>query len=205
MTVRRVQVEAGFFRTQVGSQATTSYGDVLIRYGVSEQFELRLFGLSYGVIQGATEWLDPSLGFKYRLHKGREEVTFIGQTTVAVGAGALRSNVWNPTAKIAWTTPLGGDTLGGNVVIGRIGGGTSRFDQFAASLFLSRPVSSSTALTAELWAVDRVAKGARGGAFASLAATCLVDANTQLDLRIGTGFNSRRDGWFLQGGVSFRF
>lgn len=166
---------------------------------------MRLIGLSYGVTPGAKEWLDPSLGFKLRLHKRREEVTFIGQTTVPFGAGALRSNVWNPTAKIAWTTPLGKDTLGGNVVLSRIGGGPSRFDQFAASLFLSLPVSPSTALTAELWAVDRVAKGARGGAFASLAAAYLVDANTQLDLRIGAGFNSRRDGWFLQGGISIRF
>jgi hypothetical protein len=173
---------------------------------VSDKFELRLVGVSYGFAPSDTRgWLDPSLGFKYRLYQGNCEVTFVGQTTVPVGESSLRTNEWNPTAKIAWTKALGTDTWGGNVVVSRVGSGDGRFTQSALSLFVSRPINSRFSLTPEIWVVDRVAKGERSGVFASLAGTYLLNNDTQLDLRLGTGLNQRRDGWFLQGGISIRF
>jgi hypothetical protein len=200
------QFETGFFRTQVGSSVTTSLGDGLLRYGVNEKFELRLIGLAYGFAPGTEQWLEPSVGFKFRLaQQPRAEVTLVGQTTVPVGAGNLRSNEWNPTFKIAATTPVGRDTWGGNLVFARLGTGESRFDQYALSVFVGRPVTASTALTAELWAVDKVSRGGPGAGYASLAVTHLLNNDTQLDLRLGTGLNQRRDGWFLQGGISVRF
>lgn len=200
------QLETGFFRTQVGSSVTTSFGDGLLRYGLNQKFELRLIGVAYGFTSGVEQWLEPSLGFKARLiQTPKAEVTFIGQTTVPVGEGALRSNEWNPTLKLAATTPLGKDTLGGNLVFARLGSGAGQFDQSAISIFLARPLSGSTALTGEVWAVDRISRGGPGAGFTSLAITHLLDNDRQLDLRVGTGFNQSRDGWFLQGGFSVRF
>lgn len=200
------QLETGFFRTQTGSTAMTSLGDGILRYGLNQQFELRLIGVAYGFTSEVEQWLEPSLGFKARLiQNAKSEVTFIGQTTIPIGEGALRSNEWNPTFKLAATTPLGKDTLGGNLVFARLGSGTGRFDQSAISLFLARPLSGSTALTGEVWAVDRISRGGPGAGFTSLAITHLLDNDRQLDLRVGTGLNQSRDGWFLQGGFSVRF
>lgn len=201
-----LQLEVGFFRTQIGSSITTSVGDGLLRCGLNQKFELRLIGVAYGLATGVEQWLEPSLGFKARLiQNSKGEVTLIGQTVIPVGEGALRTNEWNPTIKLAATTTLGTDTLGGNLVFARLGSGAGRFDQGAISLFLARPLSGSTALTGEVWAVDRISSGGPGAGFASLALTHFVDNDRQLDLRIGTGFNQSRDGWFLQGGFSVRF
>ncbi len=203
---RTLQFEGGFFRTQLGSSVTTSLGDGLFRYGMNDKFELRLVGLAYGFGSGTEQWLEPSIGCKFRLFQGPEgEITFIGQTTVPIGAGDLRSDEWNPTFKLAGTTPLGKDTLGGNVAFSRFGSGASRYDQGAISLFLSRPLDAKNAVTGEVWFVDRISRGGPGAGYGSIAVAHLVNNDTQLDLRLGTGFNSRRDGWFLQGGVSVRF
>lgn len=201
-----LQFETGFFRTEAGSIVTTSLGDGLLRYGLNPRFELRLIGLSFGFTDGAEQWLEPSLGFKARLiQNAKSEVTFIGQTTVPIGSGPLRSNAWNPTLKIAGTAPFGRDMVGGNLVFARLGSGGTRFDQYALSAFLSRPLTAQTALTGEVWAVDRISRGGPGAGYASLAVTHLLNPDQQVDLRLGTGLNQRRDGWFLQGGFSVRF
>jgi len=200
------QIETGFFRTEVQKQATTSVGDVLFRYGLSQQFELRIINVSYGFAPGDVKgWLDPSIGFKLRLSQRNGEWTLIGQTTVPTGTHALRVNEWNPTAKIAWTKPIKSDTIGGNFVLARMGSSGSQFTQGAVSLFYSRPISPKDTLTGEIWFVDRIGKGLPGAGFTSLAIANLVNNDTQLDVRIGTGFNQNRDGWFLQGGLSIRF
>lgn len=202
-------MEVGFFRTVVGSQATTSTPDLLIRYGFTPDFELRLIGLTYGFAPGSQEaWLDPSVGFKYRLQRGAAgvpEITFVGQTTVAIGASSLRANATNPTGKIAWTMGLGKGTVGGNLVYGRLGSAGSQFNQGALSFTYSQAIDARLALTGEVWAVDHYAKGAGSAAYGSIAGTYLINNDTQLDLRVGSGFNERRDGWFIQGGISFRF
>lgn len=201
-----IQLESGFFRTQIGSRSTTSVGDALLRFGVSERWEFRLIGLGYGFGSGTEQWLDPSVGVKVRwIQTTRGEVSLVGQSTVPIGDGALRSNRWNPTLKVAATMPIGRDTLGGNLVWSRQGSGSSRFDQSALSAFLSRPLSAQTTATAELWVVDRIGRGGPGAGFASLALAHLLDNDRQIDLRLGTGLHPRRDGWFLQGGFSIRF
>ncbi|MEQ1821433.1 MAG: transporter [Fimbriimonadaceae bacterium] len=201
-----LQFESGFFRTVVGSSVTTSLGDGLLRYGINERFEVRLIGISYGFAPGIEQWLEPSIGFKARIVQSpRGELTFIGQTTVPVGSGALRTNEWNPTFKVAATAPLGRDTVGGNLAYARLGSGNSRFDQFALSAFVARPLTTKSALTGEVWVVDQISRGGPAAGYISLAITHLLNNDQQLDLRIGTGFNQGRDGWILQGGFSVRF
>lgn len=201
-----LQAEGGIFRTQTGKAVNFSAGDLTLRYGIGRNAELRLVGLSYGFAPGdAKAWLDPSIGFKLRVYQGRGEVTLIGVTTIPVGTSPLRANEWNPTGKIAWTLPVGKDTLGGNLVVGRLGSGAGRFTQSALSVYLGHPVTGRLTLIPELWAVDKVGKGGKAGGFGSLAAAYLLNNDTQIDLRIGTGFNQSRDGWLLQAGISFRF
>lgn len=206
---RTFQIESGFFRTFVSGGASTSLGDGLFRLGLTDDFELRVIGVAYGFGNPRGEaLLDPSIGFKYRLQRPegrRGEVTFLAQTTVPIGENELRADMWNPTFKLLWTTPVGSDTLGGNLVTSLIGPTGSVFRQNVATLFYSRPVSGRLTLTGELFGIDKVSLPDNGGAFASIAGAYLLDNDRQVDLRIGSGFNQRRDGWFLQAGFSQRF
>lgn len=201
-----LQLEAGFFRSQKGNQNFTSLGDALFRFGVNQKCEARVIGITYGFAPNSTrDLLDPSIGFKYRLSERNGELTFIGQSTIPVGESNLRSNEWNATGKLAFTKAMGAWTFGSNLVISQIGSGSNRFDQTALSLFFPRTINSQLTLTPEFWGVNRTGQGASSAAFTSIAGTYLVDNDTQLDLRIGTGFNQVRDGWFIQGGFSVRF
>lgn len=206
---RTFQIETGFFRTYVGGGVSTSLGDGLFRLGITDDFELRIIGVAYGFgIPRGEALLDPSIGFKYRLQRPegrRGEITFLAQTAVPIGENELRADKWNPTFKLLWTTPVGTDTLGGNLVTSSIGPTGSVFRQNVVTLFFSRPVSGRLTLTGELFGIDKVSLADNGGGFASIAGTYLLDNDRQFDLRIGSGFNQRRDGWFLQAGFSQRF
>lgn len=190
----------------VGGGTLLTTPDLLLRYGVTKNFELRAVGLTYGFYPSQVRgWLDPSIGFKYRIYQGAGEVTFVGQTTIPVGASPLRVNEWNATGKIAWSKSVGSDTLGGNLVVQQLGSGGARFAQTAISLCFSRSVTPKISITSEIWVVDRIAKRGKGAGYTSIAAAYLVNNDLQLDLRFGTGFNQRRDGWFIQTGFSIRF
>ncbi|MFX8906931.1 hypothetical protein ABTM87_19055, partial [Acinetobacter baumannii] len=82
-------------------------------------------------------YLDPSLGFKYRLQrpdKNRGEVTFEAQTTVPTSDDPLRANEYDPTLKLLGTIPVGDDQFGYNLVWARIGQNGTTFDQSALAL-----------------------------------------------------------------------
>ena len=123
------QWEGGFFRTQVGSSSFTSYGDSTFRFGFGNNFELKLIGISYGAGSGLEGILDPTIGFKYRIYQGNGEITLIGLTTFPIGESPVRVNRWNPTGKIAWSKAMGSDTVGGNLVLSRLGSGAAAFNQ----------------------------------------------------------------------------
>ena len=199
------QIESGFFRTQVGSQTTTSFGDLALRYGLSNQFELRIGEISYGFSPTSNQWLNPYLGFKARIIRKPIEVTLIGQSTIPMGSGQFQESSWEPTAILAWSAPSGVNSFGGNFDWIGQGSGQTQFSQLGASLWFSHPISKSTALTYELSALNQTSFQGSGSAYVSIAITHLLTNQTQLDLRIGTGMNSKKDGWLLQGGYSILF
>lgn len=203
------QLEVGFFRTVVGGDSTTTLPDLLFRHGLTEDVELRLVGLTYGFAPAdARGFLDPSVGFKVRLQRPsgkRGELTIEGQTTVKTSDDPLRANAWNPTFKLLATTPLGNDSLGANLVWSRIGPEGAQFDQSALALSYARTLSPKAVLTYEAWGVDHFALGEKSAFYGSLALTYTPNNDTQWDIRLGSGFNQARDGWFLQGGYSERF
>lgn len=206
---RTLQLETGFVRTYVQGDLSETVGDIALRYGLSDDFELRVNGLTYGFQPlGQENWLDPSFGVKFHLLRpkgSRPEISFEAQTTFPIGASPLRNNNWSPVAKLLYSAPLGKDSYGANLVVQRIGAGDGRVNQESFALTYSHPVSAKTTLTLEYWALDRIARMESGSANIGLAATYLLNNDNQLDLRVATGFNQVRDGWLLQGGYSHRF
>jgi hypothetical protein len=209
MPDRVFQIESGFFRTFLAGQATSSIGDTVLRRGIGPRAEIRIVGLSYGLAPGGVQGvLDPSIGFKYRLQDGtakRAEITLITTTTVPVGASPLRANTWNLTGKIAWTLPVRDLSVGGNLVVSQQGAGAGRFTQDVITAFVAKPLSSRTTLTFEGFVIDHTAPGSSASAYGSVALTYLMNNDTQFDLRLGSGLNQHQNGWFLQGGIAFRF
>lgn len=203
------QLEVGFYWSNVGGDSSSTLPDLVFRYGWTDEFELRIVGVTYGFFPAETrDWLDPAVGFKYRLQRPsgrRGELTFEAQSTVKTSDSPLRANEWNPTYKLLASTPVGEDSLGANLVWSRNGSGASRYDQWGLAGTYTHNLNARSNLTLELWGVDHVSAGESNGYFGSLAYAFLPNNDTQWDIRLGSGFNFNRDGWFIQGGYSVRF
>ena len=210
------QLEIGLTYTSLSGSHVLTVGEGLFRYAVADRFELRLSNGTYqSVTQGGTVsgLVDPSIGFKYRFVDGvytgrnrRPEVTLVAQTTLPGGATVFRVNRSQPTGILAWSYALdSATTVGGNLVASDLGPTGARFTQYAASLYASRTLTSTTSVFWEVYGLaPEVAAGPNAG-FTDAGVEYLLNQRTQLDFRIGTGFNSSRDGVWIGAGISYRF
>lgn len=204
-------LEGGITRSRTSGANFTSVGELMLRYPVAENMEVRLFGVTYGFGDGNVDgFFDPSVGVKYRLKQAKGyndlDVAFVGSTTLPMGDRDFRVDQMQPTLKVAWSfATQGGDTIGGNVGFSRLGEDSSEFDQYFASVYLAHPLNAKWTAIAEVWGLNKIGPGDDGAAYASLGGSYLVNPDTALDLRFGTGFNSRRDGYFFAAGFALRF
>lgn len=210
------QLETGFTYTFFKGSHVLTIGEGLFRYAVADRFELRLSnGTFQSVTQGGTVsgFVDPSIGFKYRFVDGvytgrnrRPELTLVAQTTLPGGATVFRVNRSQPTGIVAWSYAVdSATTFGGNLVASDLGPTGGRFTQYAASLYAARTLNPTTSVFWEVYGLaPEVAAGPNAG-FTDAGVEYLLNQRTQLDFRVGTGFNSGRDGTWFGAGISYRF
>ena len=210
------QLETGFTYTGFNGSHSLTFGEGLFRYAVAARFELRLSNGTYQfVTQGGTVsgFVDPSIGFKYKLLDGvytgrnrRPDVTLVASTTLPGGATVFRVNRSQPTGVIAWSYSLdSATTVGGNFVASDFGPTSARFTQYAASLYASRSLTSAASVFWEVYGLFPVVAGGPNAGFTDAGVAYLLNPRTQLDFRVGTGFNSGRDGTWVGAGISFAF
>lgn len=205
----RWQIEAGSTRSVAQGAASDTWVEMLVRYALSQRFELRVGNLTLWHVPGNWGWLDPSVGFKYLLLSStaqRPEVSVIVQTTVPVGAEAFRVKRSQPTLQLPWSMALDSNTgIGGMLTIGDLGATNSRFTQYGGSIYLSRALDRKSTGYLEIYGLGPIRpRGATAG-FADIALTYLATDRTQFDVRLGSGFDQARDGWFVGAGVAYRF
>lgn len=110
-----LQVEGGMTWQRSDSETTAlQAGELVLRYGVHERFELRLALPNYvrestagDQIAGAS---DPLVGFKFQAGPmaGRTDVAVIVQVSLPAGSPELASQRVDPQVKIPFSHPLGG-------------------------------------------------------------------------------------------------
>lgn len=202
----RWQLEVGYTNTKYDGSRLETFGETLFRFPVSDRFEVRLLNLTYNRATGSVEgWQDGAIGFKYKLVSGaprRPEWTLVGLTTVPSGSRAFRQDKAQPTVKLAGYLQLDPTTgVGWNLVASSLVG----YEQYAVSGYLSKTLSAKTSVFAELYRVMPTAKDGPNADFADAGVTYLLNKATQIDFRVGTGFNSGRDGSWFGFGISYRF
>jgi len=208
----RWQLEVGYTNTKFDGSQLETFGETLFRFPVSDRFEIRLLNLTYGRITGGGEaegWQDGALGFKYKLVNGgpkRPEWTLVGLTTVPSGARVFRQDKYQPTLKLAGYLQLDPTTgVGWNLVASSLAAGDDRFSQYAVSGYVAKTLNAKAAVFAELYRVMPTAKDGPDADFADAGVTYLLNKATQIDFRVGTGFNSGRDGSWFGFGIAYRF
>jgi hypothetical protein len=208
----RTQVESGYTFTDSGDEESDAIGEVLLRIGVSERFELRVGLNSYvsvdnGAGDGPSGFEDPALGLKVNLGDGDGKVpaaALIVGTTLPVGSSEIGVDDAQPGAvlSLAWelTDKAGlGSNLGGRYA----SDGDDRFTEWSGSLALGRSFTGSFGGYVE-WYGFSSSGGGPDTHFLNAGLTRLVGPDLQLDARVGAGLNSAADDYFVGVGLSWR-
>ena len=191
-----LQLEAGTTYADFGGTTATTFGELLVRYGIARNLELRLATLSYLWLDepsgNSSGFIDSSIGVKLGLNEG-QGAGFLGRTAAAVivastvpsGNSEFRSAAWQPAAVLALSWDLSPSlSLGSNLGYGRPAGGDGRFNSVWASAALGVGVSDANSVFFEVYGFDREeARGPNTATFQT-GVTHLLGPDLQLDARI---------------------
>lgn len=210
----RWQIESGFTFTKEDKSEFKTFGEFLLRYPLHERVELRMSNLSYGRANvaggGGSGWLDPVVGVKYRFHTGvtgkSPDLALVAQTSLPMGDRDFQIDAHQPTLKFAgYYQADTDDGFGWNVVWSRLGSDPTDFDQWAFGGYWSRTVNAKTGAFAEIYHLTPDSNGGPDATYADFGLVYLLDKATQVNVRVGSGFDQQRDGWFVGAGIGFRF
>ncbi len=196
-------IEIGVTSDHVPGATYISVGELLIRAGIGERTELRVFGNSLGVLSAPGEATsqgleDIKLGFKLALHTAPEtvhgfvpRVAFLAATTVPIGAEERSAGKALPEAKLAaaWTTS-GPFSLYTNVGIGAVYDGTSSGSHGWNSTALWFAASPKVSLYGEGLVIGRVSGVATPANYVDGGITYLLTTHLQADVRVGHGIGT---------------
>jgi outer membrane putative beta-barrel porin/alpha-amylase len=215
-----LQIETGYTYTRMGSEKSSSLGEVLLRYAFDDRWEARLGLNSY-------DWIDPGMGerrisgfedplveVKIRLNDAEAEhrphgVPAMGlllNTTIPVGARALTADIWQPTATFAlhWDLPAEW-SLESNLGYTYAADGGRRFDQLFASASAGFTINEKWGGFLEGYAFSKESAGGDATEYADAGLAYLLSNDLQLDIRVGTGLAQPHPNWFTGLGLSVRF
>lgn len=206
----RWQIEAGYTFNDVNGSRFETYGELLFRLHLSDRAEFRLSNVTWGRSSDVDGILDPILGVKLKLQNGvvgkSPDLALILQTTVPAGDQVFRVDRAQPTAKLAFYQQTDATTgFGGNLIAADLGIDSVRFTQYAASLYLAKTLNAKTSAFLEVYRLMPLSDGGPDANFADAGVAYLLNPQTQIDFRLGTGFDQNREGWFLGFGVAYRF
>lgn len=183
----RFQIEIGPQREHSGSEISLSL-PTLLRYGVSDAFELRVESDTYEHTRTSSGWNPVSIGFKdhFYEHDGRS-LGIIGRWFFPSGSGAFRSDSNSEDLRLAADLTFGERwAINPNIGVEHPGGAT-------AALTVQYNLSEKTNVF-----VDGGAQ--RSEVLVDTGAAWIVGSNTQFDVSVGFGSHV-----FWSAGVSRRF
>lgn len=208
------QIEGGYTYTRSGKTREHSLGEALLRIGSGSRFEWRL-GLPNYLIErdgGRTSGFDDAfLGTKYVVAPSigsRPAIAVLAGTTLPTGAKSIGENDYQPEAKLAadWNFNERTD-LGVNLGYARASDGGRRFDQVLASASLAYALTPKWGSFYELYGFAKADATGKSGRYFDTGVSYQVNANLQVDARVGFGLFNRVGGpdYFTGVGASRRF
>lgn len=211
------QIEGGTTLTRVEDEDSTSFGELLVRIGMGDSWELRLGAGSYSRVETAGDTVsgldDPSVGVKIRftedaeqLAPGQPAASLIFLTSIPEGDDGLTQDEWVPEAKLAlgWSlTPR--FSLSSNLNYAYAVDDAERFHQLAATLSGGFSVTDRLGTYLEWYGFSEEAEDGPSTHYLNGGVTYLINSDLQIDARVGTGLNDADPDWFVGIGAGVRF
>jgi hypothetical protein len=210
----RVQVEGGWTVEVGGDAHEHSLGEVLVRIGLGERFEVRIEPGSWVAVDDGVEeesgFDDGGLGFKVLLLREAPPtvpaVALLVSSSVPTGHHAIGESGWQPEARLALGWALSEVwSLGANAGWGRPQHGGERFDQALGSVVLGRSLGSRLGAFAELYGFAPVDPGGDDAVHADGGLTLALGPAAQLDVRAGVGLTDAAADWLFGLGFARRW
>jgi hypothetical protein len=172
----------------------------LVRYGITERFELRIASDVFGFDSGDLELAPIEAGFKFRVRDGAFPLSLIASVQAPSGGGNLRSSVFETEARLVSDIELAeGLSLTPNVGFSFVEGGGSAAI-FAASL--EREMGAALPFVD----VEATIDDGNLSMIADAGVAWVVRPNTQLDISAGVDVaGDAYPEWFISAGYSRRF
>jgi hypothetical protein len=215
-----VQVEGGTTLARVEDVDSTTFGELLVRFGIGERSEGRIVLGSYSRIDDdfgdaadVSGFGDPALELKVRfteeageLAPGQPAVALILGTSVPVGDEELTDDEWVPAAVLVFGWDLGrfgvGANLGGSYAAGDNG---DRFNQAFASLTGGFSVTDRLGTYVEWYGFSEEEMNGPSTHYVNGGISFLINDDLIVDARIGTGLNDADPDWFAGVGGAIRW
>jgi hypothetical protein len=213
----RWQFETGATYDDGPDGSDTSLGEVLVRWGMGRDLELRLSPPSYLWVEEAGDrssgFVDAGVGLKYQVNDGSGSgflsgtaATVTVSTTMPTGGSAVTSSDWQPRVSLAAAWTLAPSlSLGANLGSAWLSDGEERFGSSWASLFVNAGFTDLTAVFVELYGLNREQPGGSSSVVFQTGITYLADPNVQLDARIARGLSDVGPEILVGVGASWRF
>jgi hypothetical protein len=213
----RLQLESGItFADYRGGSKATTLGEILVRWGIVEELELRFqiptYARESGVSNDASGFLSSAVGFKLQLTEGGGagflggmESAVIAATTVPTGTGDFKSSYWEPAAVLCFSWPLASSVgIGANVGVARPAGDNSRFTSLWASSALGVELNDTSSAFLELIGFNR--EEARGPNTTTIQTglVYLLNPDLQADVRVARRLTDEGVDFLVGGGISWR-
>ena len=206
----RVQVEGGWTVEESGEAREHSLGEVLVRIGLGDRFEVRIEPGSWiWADDGAADVSgldDAGLGLKVLVLEEQAPAipatALLFSTSVPTGVEEIGSTEWYPEVRLAlgWTLSESW-SLGANAGWARADDESEGFDQALGSLALGRSLGERRGMFLELYGFAPVGPDEDDSAVFDGGVTLALGPDAQLDARAGVGLTDAAPDWLF--GVGF--
>lgn len=216
----RVQVELGVTAEQSGEVDSQSFGEILVRIGLSDAIELRLGANSYVRETSSAEEADglenSSIGIKIELVHGGDEpqarkpaAALLIATTLPTGSPAVRQPHLEPGVVLAVEWSLGSrSAIASNVGVVYASDDDDQFLAGSLSVALSTDLGRGFGGYVEYFNLVPESSGPDDRHFLNAGFTYLISDDFQLDIRggseVGGEMGSKAD-YFAGIGLAYRF
>lgn len=211
------QLESGltFAELADGSEATTA-GEVLVRWGVVRNLEVRLGLPTYAWIDEpgsrSSGFLDSFVGLKYQFAFadgtgliGGMEASVIASTTVPTGGAEVASPEWQPSALLAVGWDIGRNLgVGANFGVGRPADVDNRYTTVWGSAVLGVGVTDEASLFFEMIGFNREEARGPNTLTVQTGAVYLLSPDLQLDVRAARRLSDHGVDLLVGAGISWR-
>ena len=199
------QLEAGLERDH-GSDGRSIATPLLLRYGLSKAFEMRVEGNGYIHASGANGFAPLSIGMKVHFNDA-PSLGVIARIFVPSGTGVQRSHATSADVRLAADINIGEKwSLNPNVGVASQDDGDGRFTSGLAAFTVQYNISDHANVFVDGAMQSPEQRGGSSSLIVDVGGALIVGRNTQLDASVGWGAHGTTPpNVFLAAGISRRF